>query len=64
MSSARYDGPNVYLIERRIYLIRGQIYFLVERPEGSGRGIHWRSGSQRLFGPFTSADFPSKLAMD
>ena len=40
------------------------IYFLVERPEGSGRGIHWRSGSQRLFGPFTSADFPSKLAMD
>jgi hypothetical protein len=40
------------------------IYFLVERPDGSGRGIHWRSGRQRLFGPFTSADFPSELAMD
>ena len=40
------------------------IYFLVERPEGSGRGIHWRSGSQRLFGPFTSTGFPSELAMD
>ncbi len=40
------------------------IYFLVERPVGSGRETKWRSGHQRLFGPFTSTDFPAELIMD
>jgi len=40
------------------------IYFLVERPIGSGRGREWRSGHQRLFGPFTSATLPIELIMD
>lgn len=37
------------------------VYFLVERPAGSGRGLEWRSGQQNLFGPFTSADLPTEL---
>ncbi|MBK7673243.1 MAG: hypothetical protein IPJ24_17925 [bacterium] len=37
------------------------IYFLVERPAGSGRGLEWRSGQQSLFGPFTSAELPAEL---
>jgi hypothetical protein len=40
------------------------IYFLVERPAGSGRGREWRSGVQRLFGPFNSAELPDELIMD
>ncbi|MDB4324793.1 hypothetical protein N9971_00455 [bacterium] len=40
------------------------IYFLVERPLGSTLGGKWRSGYQRLFGPFTSANVPTELAMD
>ena len=40
------------------------IYFLVERPSGLGRGTKWRSGNQRLFGPFTSAEIPAELIMD
>ena len=40
------------------------IYFLVERPSGSGRGTEWRSGHQRLFGPFTSEEVPDELIMD
>ena len=40
------------------------VYFLVERPSGSGRGTEWRSGHQRLFGPFTSAEIPAELIMD
>lgn len=40
------------------------VYFLVERPAGSGRGTEWRSGQQRLFGPFTSAELPTELIME
>jgi len=40
------------------------IYFLVERPVEPGRGRAWRSGHQRLFGPFTSAELPAELVMD
>ena len=40
------------------------IYFLVERPSGPGRGREWRSGRQRLFGPFTSAGIPAELILD
>ena len=40
------------------------IYFLVERPVGSDGEGEWRSGRQRLFGPFTSADLPAELIMD
>ena len=40
------------------------IYFLVERPVGPGRGKKWRSGHQKLFGPFTSTDVPVILIMD
>ncbi|MGE3165735.1 MAG: hypothetical protein AB7O52_12565 [Planctomycetota bacterium] len=37
------------------------LYFLAERPVGSGRGVEWRSGQQSLFGPFTSAELPTEL---
>lgn len=40
------------------------VYFLVERPLGPGRGREWRSGQQRLFGPFTLATLPIGLTMD
>lgn len=40
------------------------VHFLVERPDGPGRGTAWRSGRQRLFGPFTSAEFPAELVLD
>lgn len=40
------------------------IYFLVERPVGSGRGREWRSGHQRLFGPFAFEDLPTVLVVD
>ena len=40
------------------------IYFLVERPLGSGRGTEWRSGPQQLFGPFALAEFPAELVMN
>lgn len=41
-----------------------RVYFLVERPAGPGRGVEWRSGQQRLFGPFTSANLPTELFME
>lgn len=40
------------------------IHFLVERPLEAGDGAAWRSGRQRLFGPFTAATLPTALAMD
>lgn len=40
------------------------IYFLVERPDGPARGVDWRRGHQRLFGPFTAPDIPAELFMD
>lgn len=40
------------------------IYFLVERPDGPGRGTEWRSGQQKLFGPFTSAALPAELIVE
>ena len=40
------------------------VHFLVERPDGPGRGTDWRSGRQRLFGPFTAAEFPAELVLD
>lgn len=40
------------------------VHFLVERPVGSGRGTEWRSGPQRLFGPFTSAELPTELVIE
>ncbi|MEM8963192.1 MAG: S41 family peptidase, partial [Acidobacteriota bacterium] len=40
------------------------IYFLVERPAGEERGPRWRTGHQRLFGPFTAAEIPAELVMD
>lgn len=41
-----------------------EIYFLVERPEGPGRGLDWRSGPQRRFGPYTVAELPAELRLD
>jgi hypothetical protein len=41
-----------------------EIYFLAERPAGSGRGLEWRSGQQSLFGPFTSAELPTELMVE
>ena len=40
------------------------VYFLVERPAGPGRGRAWRSGRQRLFGPFVESALPAELVMD
>lgn len=40
------------------------IHFLVELPADSRRGVEWRSGSQQLFGPFTSAELPTELLLD
>ncbi len=40
------------------------IYFLVERPVGSGPRREWRGGHQRLFGPFNSTNLPTELFMD
>lgn len=40
------------------------IYFLVERPAVSGQKSEWRSGHQKLFGPFTSAALPTQLLID
>ena len=40
------------------------VFFLVERPRGSPDGGTWRTGRQRLFGPFTSATLPTELIMD
>ncbi len=34
------------------------VYFLVELPDGDGRGRDWRSGEQRVFGAFEASDFP------
>lgn len=40
------------------------VHFLVERPAGPGRGVEWRSGEQRLFGPFTTTTLPLELRLD
>ncbi|MBK8167826.1 MAG: hypothetical protein IPK64_17920 [bacterium] len=40
------------------------VHFLVERPAGPGRGIEWRSGEQRLFGPYASAGLPAELILE
>ncbi len=40
------------------------VHFLVERPEGPGRGVDWRSGAQQVFGPYESASFPLDLELD
>ena len=40
------------------------VHFLVERPDGPVVDGVWRSGRQRLFGPFTSKDLPAVLMMD
>lgn len=39
-------------------------YFLVERPLGFGNGTNWRSGVQRLFGPFAATGLPNELVVD
>lgn len=51
-------------LEWLLPLEAGEVYFLVERPDGPGRGTEWRSGQQRLFGPFTTAKFPAELVLD
>jgi len=40
------------------------IYFLVERPIVLEGASGWRSGHQRLFGPYTLAELPPELLMD
>jgi hypothetical protein len=40
------------------------VHFLVERPRDPGGNGPWRTGRQRLFGPFTSATLPAELRMD
>lgn len=40
------------------------IYFLVERRAEGEQDGGWRSGPQRLFGPFTPADLPTELRID
>lgn len=36
-------------------------YFLLEEPSDNKRGKEWRSGKQKLFGPFSSSKLPSVL---
>lgn len=36
-------------------------YFLVEEPVDERRGREWRSGKQKLFGPFRSSELPAEL---
>lgn len=40
------------------------VYFLVERSDGSGQGTSWRADGQQLFGPFDSSSFPLELVLD
>ncbi len=40
------------------------VYFLVEEPDDSGRGLAWRGGRQHLFGPFSTASLPGELILD
>ncbi len=40
------------------------LYFLVERPDDPVYGRDWRSGRQRLFGPYNSGSLPEALYMD
>lgn len=40
------------------------VYFLVERPAESKDPKVWRSGYQKLFGPYSAATLPSELRMD
>ncbi|MEE9393646.1 MAG: hypothetical protein V3W41_14180 [Planctomycetota bacterium] len=59
--------PTVALGDEQEWLLPSNvqsIYFLVERPSGPERGRKWRSGHQRLFGPFSSAKVPTELIMD
>lgn len=53
-------GEVEWLLSREAH----SIYFLIERPSGSGREAEWRGGRQRLFGPFTAAEIPAELIMD
>ena len=59
--------PPVALGSEMAWLVPNEahsIYFLVERPSGPGRGTNWRSGHQKLFGPFGSARWPAELLVD
>ena len=38
-------------------------YFLVEAPADKRRGREWRSGKQKLFGPFRSSELPPELKL-
>ena len=38
-------------------------YFLVEAPADKRRGKEWRSGKQKLFGPFRSSELPAELRL-
>lgn len=40
------------------------VYFLVERPVGTGPRKEWRGGHQKLFGPFNWTNLPTELIMD
>ncbi|MCA8941985.1 MAG: hypothetical protein KDB80_05435 [Planctomycetes bacterium] len=40
------------------------VHFLVERPAESAAGGPWRTGRQRLFGPFSADGLPRELVVD
>jgi len=40
------------------------VYFLVEEPADERRGREWRTGKQKLFGPFRLSEFPNELKME
>ncbi|MEM7246683.1 MAG: hypothetical protein AAF533_15135 [Acidobacteriota bacterium] len=59
--------PPLTLGDEREWLVSPEarsLYFLVERPDGPGRGRSWRSGRQQLFGPFATAELPAVLHVD
>ncbi|CAE7759043.1 unnamed protein product [Symbiodinium sp. CCMP2592] len=65
LGSAQF--PTLELGEQVEWLLPADIrdvYFLVELPDGDGRGRDWRSGEQRVFGAFEASDFPVELVVD
>lgn len=40
------------------------VHFLVERPDGPGRGRHWRGGPQQVFGPYDASEPPLELVLN
>ena len=59
--------PNIPLGSEIEWLVPNgarEVYFLVERPHPETLPGEWRSGHQRLFGPYSTKTLPFELVMD